>query len=387
MTEDYLHQLWKNKRIPFHELEPINASKIEVKDVGQHNENQKGPDFTFGAVKIDGIDFYGNIEIHVKSSDWYKHKHDKDGAYNNVVLHVVYEYDKPVVQNGVLLPTLELKSHLDQAHFQMTMQGLLRKNDLPCSKVLSKIDSIYLESMKMKAYYDRLNAKSNLLIEMNLPDPSVFYHLLAAAFGTSINKQAFVELARKITFFELKQLQSKKQQFQLLVAESGLIQNGGGGETTNLWHFKGTRPGNFPDVRLKQFAQFVSKYDFNYTYFYLNADQIKKEFYKLVDDFWSNDSHSSKITRPFSNLLIINAVVPFMWYIGVINEDERMQSKAIELLELLPREKNKYVNMWLKCPIEIKNAFDSQSLLSLYQYYCNHKKCLTCSVGIKSLEV
>lgn len=386
MTEEYLHQLWKSKRLPFHKIQPINASVIEVKNCGQHNENQKGPDFLLGEVSIDNITFYGDIEIHVKSSDWYSHKHQFDKSYNSVVLHVVYEYDKPVYQNGVLLPTMELKSHIDQQHYQDSKLGLFSTNEFPCKRLFSEMDPVYLESMKMKAYYDRLEAKTKVLMDAQLSDVEVFYHLIATAFGTSINKQGFLDLIQRIPYPALKQLKTAQQQYQLIIAESGLIQRSNNSVQSNVWHLKGTRPSNFPQIRLKQFAHFVSNYDFDTSFIMLEATQIRDEFYVLFNDFWQNNNHANKLTRSFSNSLIINAVVPFMWYIGVKNEDDQIQSKAIEILETLPAEKNKYITKWQKCSVEIKNAFDSQSLLSLYQYYCIRKKCLNCGVGIKLLE-
>ncbi|MEJ6583495.1 MAG: DUF2851 family protein [Crocinitomicaceae bacterium] len=386
MTEDYLHQIWKEKRLPFHEIIPINASTIEVKKVGEYNENQKGPDFQLGSVNIDGVDFYGNIEIHVKSSDWYKHNHHFDQAYNNVILHVVHEYDKPVYQDGFLIPTIELKGHIDGEHYNKYKLGTLIKNDFPCHNLLTEIDPIYLESMKVRAYSERMMIKTKLLQDANLDDKSIFYQLIATAFGTSINKQGFNELVHKIPHHQLKQIESPKQKFQLLMAEGGLIQRNRESKSTSVWHFKGTRPSNFPDIRLKQFAQFVSRYDFDTSFIYLSALEIKAEFFKMTDYFWSNeDNHVRKINKSFSNLLIINAVVPFMWYNSESIGDERLVDKAIEILESLPSEKNKHMGKWKKCLIDPKNAFDSQSLLSLYLYHCSRKKCLTCDVGYKLL--
>ena len=158
-------------------------------------------------------------------------------------------------------------------------------------------------------------------------------------------------------------------------------------KTNSVWHFKGTRPANFPTIRLKQFAQFASSFNFDTSIIYLSATEIIDEFNKLVHDFWLRDyGKSKKINQSFSNSLIINAVIPLVFYIGNREQDERMSDKAIALLELLPAEKNRYIEKWNKCNVIAKNAFDSQSLLSLYQYYCSRKKCLTCGVGNKLLE-
>ena len=106
MTEDYLHFLWNNKRILAPDLTLVNGNALTVLSFGNYNKYLKGPDFNFAAIELDGIKFYGPIEIHVKSSDWYAHKHHLDSNYNSVILHVVYEHDKEVVQDGRHLPVL-----------------------------------------------------------------------------------------------------------------------------------------------------------------------------------------------------------------------------------------------------------------------------------------
>lgn len=386
MTEEYLHQIWKDRRIQFHKLKSINASDIFIKDVGVYNENQKGPDFKFGCVNIDGLDYFGNIEIHVKSSDWYKHNHDEDKGYNNVILHVVYEYDQPVIQNGFLIPTIELKDQIDISHYNNFVLKSLMKNDFPCSKMLNELDPIYLESMKMKTFVERMNNKVKLLIDANLSEKSIFYHLIATAFGTSINKQGFLDLVERVPYKQLRKLKSEKHKSQLLIAESGLIQNSKN-NSVNAWHFKGTRPKNFPTIRIKQFAHFVAQYDFDTSFTFLEANEIKNEFFRMIDRFWEVETcEVQKINKSFTYLLLINAVVPFLWYKGEITQNEKFHDKAIELLEQIPPESNKFVLKWKKNSIDIKNAFDSQSLLSLYRYYCINKKCLTCNVGVKILE-
>ncbi|MGY8926429.1 MAG: DUF2851 family protein, partial [Flavobacteriales bacterium] len=113
MTEDYLHFIWKNKRIPKFDFQLKEHQILTIIDVGEYNEHESGPDFKFGAIQFEGIKFYGHIEMHVKSSDWYKHNHHLDRAYDNVILHVVYENDKEVIQNGFKIPVIELKEIID----------------------------------------------------------------------------------------------------------------------------------------------------------------------------------------------------------------------------------------------------------------------------------
>ena len=118
MTEKYLHFIWKNKRIPPIDIQLFDQQLITVIDFGEYNKNNCGPDFTNGCIDIDGVKLHGHIEMHVMSSDWYKHKHQFDSNFNNVILHVVYENDIDIVQDGVKLQVLELKSHIDENHYK-----------------------------------------------------------------------------------------------------------------------------------------------------------------------------------------------------------------------------------------------------------------------------
>ena len=384
MHEDYLQQLWKDKRIPFHLLKPINATKIEVMDVGQLNDNRKGPDFSFGCVKIDGILFHGQIEIHVRSSDWYRHNHHTDSLYNGVILHVVYEYDKPVYQNNYLLPTIELKELIDKKHYKKSIQRYIKSHDFPCAKLIHSIDPIFLEVMKHKMIIEKLDKKIALLKDLNCSDASIFYHLIANAFGTSINKHGFLELIRKVPLEELSTIKTSRERYRLIMAESGLVHRGQDNPHARLWHFKGTRPKNYPTVRVKQFAALAAHYDFDTAFLYLSSKELLMEFKQLIKLATSEAHYAS---HAFSNgiihQLLINAVVPLLWFKAEKDENEQFRDKAIELLEILPPENNSIVEKWKRLNVIPKNTFDSQGLLALYNYYCCRKKCLDCEVGFK----
>ena len=384
MHEDYLQQLWRDKRLPFHQLKPINASTIEIIDVGLHNEAQKGPDFSLGCVKIDGVLFHGQIEVHVKSSDWYKHNHHSDNLYNGVILHVVYEYDKPVYQNNYLLPTVELKDIIDMDHYKKSIKKFIKIYDFPCAKLIHDLDPVFLEVMKNKMVTQRLDSKLSLVKELNCSDASVFYHLLANAFGTSINKHGFLELIRKVPLEELSTIKTSKERYRLIMAESGLAHMGNETAHSHLWHFKGTRPKNFPTVRVKQFAAIAAHYDFDTAFLYLSSKDLLDEFKQLIkrtEVQWHLST--PKFSIGMIEQLIINAVVPLLWYKAEQSEDDLLRDKAIDLLELLPAENNSVMAKWKRLNIIPKNSFDSQGLLGLYNYYCCRKKCLDCEVGFK----
>src|SRR5690554_523555 len=141
MQEEYLHYLWRMKRLDFRQLTLVNGNKsaIQVKETGWYNTDA-GPDFFNGSVLIDGLQWSGNIEMHIRSSDWYLHNHHLDKAYDNVVLHVVYEHDKEVFVNGVALPTIALKNQLDQEHLDNYQRIISNNHKIACHNQILKFN-------------------------------------------------------------------------------------------------------------------------------------------------------------------------------------------------------------------------------------------------------
>ncbi|MDX2360058.1 MAG: DUF2851 family protein [Crocinitomicaceae bacterium] len=385
MTESYLQYIWANRRVPAQKLKLSDKRPVTIHDVGSHNTQFGGPDFWFGSITIDGIRLYGNIEIHVKASDWYRHKHELDLNYNNVILHVVYENDCAVIQNGVVIPTIELQSHIDTEHHENFINERIQCKDFPCQNLMHEIDSMYLASMKTKAIYQKLGSKTTVIDQSGLKEESaILYHLVALAFGTAINKPAFAQLLERVPYESLVAI-PEHQRYNLIMSESGIIQSRGA-QQKRLWHFKGTRPSNFPTIRVQQFAFMSARFDFELTLLNVSPSERLKVFEEMVNKLWTTDTIVPKLSVGFMQHLSINALVPYLWYLGEKRESERIQSEALELLRLIPSEKNAILNRWKKIGVQSKNAYDSQSLLAMYRYFCCHKKCLSCEVGNKILN-
>ena len=388
MTEAYLQDLWACKRFPVNNIQLVDGREIIIHEVGEHNKQLSGPDFFMGSISIDGIRFHGSIEIHIKASDWYRHKHHQDENYNNVILHVVFENDETVVQNGYELPTYELKNHIDGEHFEKYIEKKVQCQEFPCQNLLQSVDRIYLESMMSKALHQKLRAKSKVIEQSGLKNSfEVFYHLLGVAFGTSINKIPFVELLERVPFESIKHL-SHSQRYRLLMTESGIIQAGTTGrEAGERWHFRGARPHNFPTIRVKQFAFMTSRFDFELTRVFQNTPDVKNYFIEIIDVMWKEHGRDiPRLSNSFKNHLLINAVVPFLWYFGEKTSNDLFLTKAHKLLEEIPAEKNAIVRKWNVIGEEAKNAFESQALLAMHRYYCCRKKCLSCEVGNKIMN-
>jgi hypothetical protein len=388
MKEEYLHHLWKNKQIPFHQLKLVSGEDILIYDVGQYNKFESGPDFSNGKIKIGNVTWFGNIELHLKSSDWYHHNHQLDRAYDNVILHVVYTHDQNVFINNKAIPTIELKGLIPE------IEEVLNKHEFPCSTFLDELDPIYLESMKEKAIIKRLNRR---LLNINkYGDESnpkqVLYSLLAQAFGCKINAQPFQELTNRIPI----KLIIKEQCFNV---KTLILNVSGIGErelldknwihlkskykldtmSRHVWKHKGLRPKSFPEIRLLQFAEIVEKFDFDTSFVYLGSNELIKNIRSLL----ILSDKSIKISSAMIDLIIINCFVPFIWWYGNVKMNENIQEKSLDLLQFLNAEENHILKKWKAIGVNCINSYDSQSLLEIYNEFCTVKKCLFCEVGNK----
>ena len=388
MTEKYLHYIWKNKRFPSIDVRLFDLQKATILNVGKYNENESGPDFKHGSIEIQDIILHKNIEMHVRSSDWYRHKHHLDDNYNNVILHVVYINDKQVIQNGVRLPTLELKNHIDERHFQKYMRKQLKENIFPCKHQINEIDPFHFNYMKIRALTDKLNEKVRALNDVGIKSKEeALYHLTGLSFGTSINKLPFNNLLHKVPYSEVRKLSTSKKH-TVILSESGIIQQRPKESNSQKkgWHYKGTRPSNFPSIRVRQFALIAGKFDFETSLQTLSIEELKTTFSKMITDCWSGKLTIQKLSPSFINHLLINAIAPFLWFSGELDNNPLYQEKAMNLLSSIPAENNNVIKKWLNIEVEVSNAFDSQALLAMHRYYCCHKKCLSCAVGKKVLN-
>lgn len=395
MNETYLHFIWKLKRLPFHQMKTTDGKEIQILNCGIHNVSESGPDFSNARIYFENMEWAGQIEMHVKSSDWYRHNHHLDPAYNNVILHVVYKHDKEIRVNNSILPTIELESFIDKDHFENWEKFAKSMKDIHCEDSIHSIDSIYLKAMIHRAFIERINRKINQLLYLSdqTDSQSMLYTFIAKAFGTKVNEVPFELLANKLPLSLLKRFHSTKQK-QLLLQVSGLYESELLEEATTpvlatkiqaeLWKRKGLRPPSFPEKRVMQFTNFVASCDFellvNYftpkeSYEYIKSLSKKKE---VKDAF--------QISEKLIDLLFINAFFPFYWYKSQIDSNEQLQNHVIEVMEEIRPESNFVLNKWNKIGVFAANAYESQALLELYNEYCTHKKCLKCQVGIKILK-
>ena len=395
MNEKYLHQIWKQKRLPFHKIKLESGAEFKLIHQGFYN-TESGPDFFCGQIRIDHLNWFGNIEIHVKSSDWYLHNHQYDKAYQNVILHVVYENDRQVFINERVLPTIELKKHIDTDHFFHSMGR--EKDDISCSNMIKTIDSIYIESMKNRVLIDRLNRKSQLIsIDSLVGIDQILFSFLVCSFGNKVNVTPFFELSNRVDVNLLKRLDHQDVKVVILGICGYYQQEKSENKEIERWTFlqrkynltsmeffqwktKGVRPLGFPYQRIIQLIGFIRNYDFKSDFMGKSSNEIIKFIYTL---FSFSEGIKKYKDKSFVDLIIINGFIPFIWWFSIRNNEAHLKEVVFEILSLLNPEKNNVVKKWKDIEVVSKKAFDSQALLEIYNEFCINKKCLSCSIGNK----
>ncbi|MES2798888.1 MAG: DUF2851 family protein [Bacteroidota bacterium] len=398
MTEQFLHYLWKFSVLPFHHLKLSDGEDFTIVKNGEYNQFESGPDFFNARIKINGILWCGPIEIHVKSSDWVKHGHQHDAAYNNVILHVVYENDIQIIQNGRRLPTIELKNLVPKDLMNRYNQLLSEKSNILCSKRIADIPPIYFQEMITKASVDRLELKVQEIDSIiTLGQHQVLYTTLAKAFGSKVNALAFEQLSYRIPFHILKKIHCASRS-KVLLHTSGLLTLDGSPDPNStvflleplepqIWKQKGLRPHSFPVPRIRQFAELLNLIDLDTLLKVRNTSEL----YEFTKDIFSQfnakvESSIERLSLNFQTNLLINCFLPlFIWRCRQSKSDFSMES-AVDFLSLLLPESNYILSKWQAADVKPSNAFESQGLIELHNNYCQRKQCLSCSIGIKLMK-
>jgi hypothetical protein len=416
MKEDLIHLVWKLKKFDFNNLTTTDGEKLQIKKFGFHNKNA-GPDFLNGEIIVGDTKWVGHIEMHINSSDWNKHKHQDDKAYNNVILHVVYNEDTKIInQSGQQIPTLILNDRISQ-HTINNYEKLSQNLDwIPCAKSISKVDDIKKVIFLEKVLIERLQKKCARIYEIlehtHNDWEGTLYRLLLKYFGLKVNGSAFEQLAHVTPYPYIKKLSDKSIALEaLLLGQAGLLSNPSDQYISQLrteynhyknkyqlvpmtgveWRFSKLRPANFPPIRIAQIAQLYHKSPqlFNDILKAKNINDIYIMLDVTASDYWTthylpgktSESKTKKIGQSTKELIAINVVVPLLFSYGQKTDNDIYKDKAISLLENIKAENNSIIREWKGLGMKTKSAFDSQSLIQLKNEYCNNFNCLNCQIG------
>lgn len=421
MKEDFLHYLWKFKKFDTSNLETTNQEKITILHSGQYLQ-LAGPDFFNAQIIIGNQKWAGNIELHLKSSDWYVHYHEKDEAYDNVILHVVWNHDVDVYRkNNIEIPVLQLRDYVCKAVLDNYQSLITPKSWIFCEKQLKEISDFTFENWKERLFLERLERKSlpiqDLFMTLNKDWEAVLFCLLAKNFGLNTNGESFLKIARSIPFTVVRKESPEVENMEaLLFGKSGLLDVEKEDnyfkdlklryfylihkyqiESTTvapLQFFK-HRPDNFPTIRLSQFANLY--FNQHNLFSKLMAVKSAAEIYAILDvsvsPYWQThyqfDKESSKkrkqLSKSFIDLIIINTILPIQFTYNK-NQNKEIHEDLIELSHEMAPEQNAIIEKFSSFGITSKNAFGTQALLQLKNEYCNKGKCLECAIGTELLK-
>ncbi|MBQ8889509.1 MAG: DUF2851 family protein [Bacteroidaceae bacterium] len=418
--EQLLHYTWKHKIFPLKELRTTTGQTLEVIDSGQANHNA-GPDFFNAKIKLDGVLWVGNIEIHQSASDWFKHGHHTNPAYDSVILHVATVIDAEVSRsNGEKIPQLQLNC---PEHVQQNYQELLSIDKYPpCYQIIPTLSTLTIHSWISALQIERFQQKTNQVAERlkfcNNHWEDAFFITLARNFGFGINSDAFEWWAKHLPLRAVDKHRDDLFQVEaIFFGQAGLLENEKGDDYylklrkeyqylvhkfnltpihAQLWNFLRLRPDNFPHIRI---AQLACLYHRSYGLFSLLMEketlaEVRDLLKGGTSEYWITHHLFGKASpaRPKSlsnfsiDLLIINTVVTFLYAYGIHKGNEQLCMRANEFLEKLKSENNYIIRMWEQCGIKSQHAGDSQALIQLKKEYCDKKKCLYCRIGYEYLK-
>ena len=421
MREDFLHYLWVHKKLPFTQLKTHQNESLEIIHFGNYLQ-LSGPDIFNAQIRIANQKWAGNIEIHVKSSDWYLHQHEYDSAYDSVILHVVWEHDVPIFRkDNSEIPTLELKNWVNPKELNAYKNLITKKNWINCETAIHGIDEFHWENWKEKLVLERLERKAIQIIERLEQTKNdweqVFFELLAKNFGLHINGAVFLKMAQQLSYHLI-----RKEKANLLHIEALLFgvlnalhthhEDVYFNELKKTWHCLKTkyqlkelldealtffkhRPDNFPTIRLAQLAMVLYKNEqlFEKCMQANSSEKIYKILRHATSEYWqthyvfgaSSISKKKMISHAFLDLLLVNTIIPLQFCykrkLGETPEEELLSG-----LKEIKAEKNSIIHKFKELDIEATTAYDSQALLQLKNEYCDKSKCLQCAIGLNILK-
>ncbi|RYY84609.1 MAG: DUF2851 family protein [Chitinophagaceae bacterium] len=418
MTERLFHFLWQFGYFNAGPLSTDFGEPIQIIDRGHYNQNE-GPDFLEARIRIGPALLAGSVELHLRTSDWDRHKHSGDPNYRNVILHVVYEHDRPTADPT--LPVLELQPHISTLLLERYEQLLQQEGFIPCEKEALLVSELVWTSWKDRLLVERLLEKTGritaLLAEARNDWEEVFWWLLARNFGMTVNADAFEEVARSLPATLLLRYRSSIHALEaLLMGQANLLHGHLQEDYPKLLqreyrylqklhplpqvhravHFLRMRPPAFPTVRLAQLAALWQREQHLFPRLLEaeDATEVREWFSGPANDYWhyhyrfdeESDFAPKKPGAAFLESLFLNTLIPVLFAYGHLLGRPELKEKALRWLRGFPAEDNKIIQRFGAAGITAAGAADGQALLFLEKNYCRQKRCLDCAIGCALLK-
>lgn len=424
MKEDFLHYLWRLARFDLRELRTTTGAPLTIQQFGVHNQHA-GPDFDGARLSIDGLQWAGKVEMHLRSSEWYVHGHDTDPAYDGVILHVVLEEDRPVFRrDGSRIPCLELRHRVPAGARNRYWRLLHNEYWVPCQTQLQTVPAPVRAVWLQRVLAERLTRQSETFAQRlgtGARDwESAFYQTVARTMGGRVNGEAMEMLARSVSLRILQKHKHSLLQLEaLLFGQSGLLPDPEPEEApyvtqlrreyrllrtkydltplpVTAWRFLRMRPNNFPTVRIAQLACLYHRSGqlFGKALAAADARELRNMFVVSLSNYWRDhyrfgpvgERRSGRLGESAIRSLLINAVAPALITYARLRSEQRYHDRAVALLELLPPESNSVITRWRGLGWAAASAAETQGLLELKSTYCAAGRCTDCAVGCAILN-
>ena len=419
MTEKLLQYLWNFKIFNRFDFKDTQGRELEILNYGSWN-SQAGPDFLLAKIKVDNLILAGHIELHLRSSDWEAHQHSKDIAYDNVILHAVYEHDKEIdFLREKNISTLQLKEYINPSVLEKYNEICVPQDFIPCEKIIDadKIPVNFSEETVLNKLDEKSNELEAQLHQYKNNYEAVLFHRLAYAFGLKVNAEIFQLLAQSIDFGVVQKIRQNREQLEaLLLGKAGWLSQPFDVQMKR-WSqeydyvkskfscsdlefnpkFLRLRPQNFPTLRLSQLAHLYHKevHLFSRLMDAKNLHEMMEVFAGVqASSYWDsryNFGAESEMVYPkilssdFIYRIIINAVLPLRYaYYKQVKEE--IADEILEFYSALPAEKNHILKKWENLGLKMNSALQSQSFLYQYKNFCLSKNCLNCSIAFQFLK-
>ena len=424
MKEEFLHYLWKYGLYDPEKLFDNEGNQIIVINPGEYNRDS-GPDFFNARLKIAGTEWAGNVEIHIRSSDFDNHRHNIDPAFDNVILHVVVDNDRKVYNTRgeeILTSGLVFDTDLYEKYVELVNNPYI----IACQGEVNKIDSFNISHWLESLAIERLQAKSEYILKILSATGNdwdeTFYRLLSRYFGFRVNTEPFEMLASSLPYRIIRKHSDNRFQIEaLLYGTAGMLEEGLFREALDdqyykdlikeykilsakyslkpvhgwIWKFSRLRPANFPTIRISQLAAMFSVAGgiFSKTVEAGAIDQIRELFEVTASEYWDDHFVFGKISRSYpkntgsqaTDILLINAIIPVVFVYGRYRDSNEISEKAITFLEETDPEDNIIISEWHSAGVNADSAFITQGLIQLRNNYCRKRRCLDCGIGSKLL--
>ena len=429
--EKLLHYVWKHRLLPLKALLTTDGQELELIDPGLANPNA-GPDFFNAKVRIGQTLWAGNVEIHLRSSDWYRHGHDTDAAYDSVILHVAMIIDSDVTTNtGKQLPQLQLDIPAD---LHLRYETLQKTEDYPrCYRIIPQIDIFkvhaWMDTLTVERLEERRRQVEARMKATNGNWEWTLFITLARNFGFGINGDAFETWAKRIPLDRIGKHRDELFQIEaIFLGMAGLLEEAslppnsqpddyfrqlqrefhyqchlfslGAIMPYQQWKYLRLRPQNFPHIRLAELAWMYHKGEVTLSRLKdavmeeKPLDALRKILTATPSDYWHThimfgcpvEKRQLHLSQGSKNLLIINTVVPLLYSHAMSHDDWKLREQVLELLRLLPAEQNYIIRQWQECGLKVDTAADSQALIQIKRQYCDRRDCLRCSFGYEYLK-